>query len=81
MLVRAKFETETILESPKLTGLFLCNNCIYHKAGYIVPSSSFSFKLTNGKTVPQTYKNCLRCDSKGVIYNLICKTSNNFYLG
>ena len=51
LLVRAKFETKTIPKSPKLTGLFLCSNCVYHKAGYIIPCSLFSFKLTNGKTI------------------------------
>ena len=34
--------------------LFLYNNCIYHNAGYTIPYSSFSFKLTNGKTVLRT---------------------------
>ena len=81
MLVRAKFETKTIPKSPKLTGLFLCSNCVYHKAGYIIPCSSFSFKLTNGKTITWTYKNYFSCDSKDVIYILICKTCDNFYLG
>ena len=57
LLVRAKFETKTIPKSPKLTGLFLCSNCVYHKAGYIIPCSSFSFKLTNGKTITWTPKN------------------------
>ena len=28
LLVRAKFETETIPKSPKLTGLFVCSNCV-----------------------------------------------------
>ena len=51
LLVRAKSEIKTTLKSPKLTGLFLCSNCVYHKAGYIIPCSSFSFKLTNGKTI------------------------------
>ena len=45
------FETKIIPKSPKLTGLFLCSNCVYHKAAYIIPFSSFSFKLTNGKTI------------------------------
>ena len=49
--MRAKFGNKTIPKSPKLTELFLCNNCVYHQAGYITPCSSFSFKLTNGKTV------------------------------
>ena len=75
LLIRAKFETKTIskslnqqiTKSPKLTGLFLCSNCAYHNAGYIIPCSLFSFKLTNGKTVTWRYKNYLSCDSKDVI--------------
>ena len=39
LLLWAKFETKTILISPKLTGLFSCSNCVYHKAGYIIPCS------------------------------------------
>ena len=54
LLVRAKFESKTIPKSPKLAGLFLCSNCVYHKAGYIIPCSSFSFKLRNGKTITWT---------------------------
>ena len=81
MLVRAKFETKTIPKSPKLTGLFLCSNCVYHKAGYIIPCSSLSFKLTNGKTITWTYQNYFSCDSKDVICILICKTCDNFHLG
>ena len=81
MLVKAKFEAKTIPKSPKLTGLFLCNSCDCHKAGYIIPCSSFLFKLTNDKIITWTYKNFFSCDSKGVIYILICKTCDNFYLG
>ena len=81
ILVQAKFETKTILKSPKLMGLFLCNNSVYHKAGYIIPCLSFSFKLTNRKTVSWTCKNYLSCGSKNVIYILIYKTCENFYLG
>ena len=33
VLVRAIFEIKTIPKSPKLTKLFLCNNCVYHNAG------------------------------------------------
>ena len=79
--MREKFEAKTIPKSPKLTGLFLCSNCVYHKAGYIIPCSSFSFKQTNGKTITWAYNNYFSCDSKDVIYILICKTCDNFYLG
>ena len=81
LLVRAKFETKTIPKSPKLTGLFLCSNCVYQKAGYIIPCSSFSFKPTKGKTITWTYKNYFSCDSKDIIFILNCKTCDNFYLG
>ena len=81
MLAREKFEAKKIPKSPKLTGLFLCSNCVYHKVGYIIPCSSFSFKLTNGKTITWKYKNYFSCDSKDVIYILIYKNCDNYYLG
>ena len=56
MLVRAKFDIEVIIKSPKLTGLFFCVNRVYHKSGYIIHWLLFSFKLTNGKTVLWTCK-------------------------
>ena len=37
MLTRVKFETKTIPKSPKLTGLILSNNYVYHKARYVIP--------------------------------------------
>ena len=80
LLVRAKFETKTIPKSAKLTGLFLCSNCVYHKAGYIIPCSSFSFKLTYGKIITWTYKIYFSCGSRDVIYILTSKTCHNFYL-
>ena len=79
MLVRAKIETTTMPKSPKLTVLFLWSNCVYHKAWYIIPCSSFSFKLSNSKAIRQTYKTYYSCDSNDVIYILICKTCNKFY--
>ena len=80
LLVQIKFETKTIPKSPKLTGLFLCSNCVYYKAGYIIPCLLRSFKLTNGKTITWTYKSYFSCDSKGVIYILICKSCDNFHI-
>ena len=81
MLVLAKSETKTVWKSSKLTGIFLCNNSVYHDAGYIVVCSSFSFKLTNGKTVSWTYKNYFSCHCKDIIYILIFKPYRNLYLG
>ena len=81
MLEQAKFETKNVPKTPKLTGLSLHNNFVYHKAGYIIPCSSFSFKPTNGKTITWTYKNYFSCDSNNVIYIFICKTCDNFTNG
>ena len=83
MLVGAIFETKTILKSPNLTRLFLCNNCVNLKAGCIISCSSFSFEINNGKTFSWTCKNYFSCEDKNkdVIYILICKTCGNFYPG
>lgn len=67
-LVRPKFETKAIPKSSKLTGLFLCNNCVYYKAGYIIHCSSFSFKLKNGKNVSWIDKTYFSSKSKDVRY-------------
>ena len=40
-----------------------------------------SIKLTSGKAILWTYKNYVSRDSKDVIYILICKPYDNFYLG
>ena len=51
MLVTAKFDLHPELPNRKPNGLFSCTDCIYHKNGYIKPCKSFTFKLTNGKSV------------------------------
>ena len=45
MLEQAKFETKNVPKTPKLTGLSLHNNFVYHKAGYIIPCLLFPFHL------------------------------------
>ena len=41
MLVRANAETKAISKSPKITVLFLFNNYVYNKAGYIIFAHNF----------------------------------------
>ena len=53
----------------------------YHKNGYIKPCKSFTFKLTNGKSVTWNYNKFFDCDSKDVLYILICNNFDYFYLG
>ena len=68
MLVTAKFDLHPELPNRKPNGLFSCTDCIYHKNGYIKPCKSFTFKLTNGKSVTWNYNKFFDCDSKDVLY-------------
>ena len=45
------------------------------------PYKSFIFKLTNEKFVTWNYNKFFDCDSKGVLYILICNNCDYFYLG
>ena len=80
ILVTAKFDLHPELPNRKPNGLFSCKDCIYHKNGYIKPCKSFTFKLTNGKSVTWNYNKCFDCDSKDVLYILICNNCDYFYL-
>ena len=66
MLVIAKFDLHLKLLNRKPNGLFSCKDCIYHKNGNIKPCKSFTFKLTNGKSVTWNCNKFLDCDSKHV---------------
>ena len=81
MLVTAKFDLHLELTNRKPNGLFSCTVCIYHKNGYIKPCKSFTFKLTNGKSVTWNYNRFLDCDSRDVLYILISNNCDYFYLG
>ena len=81
MLVAAKFDLHPELPNRKPNGLFSCTDCIYHKNGYIKPCKSFTFKLTNGKSVTWNYNKLFDCYSKDVLYILIRDNCDYFYLG
>ena len=81
MLVTSKFDLHPELPNRKPNGLFSCTDCIYHKNGYIKPCKSFTFKLTNGKSDTWNYNKLFDCDSKDVLYILICNNCDYFYLG
>ena len=51
------------------------------KNGYVKPCKSFTFKLTNGKSVTWNYNKYFDCDGKDVLYLLICNNCDYFYLG
>ena len=77
----AKFDLHPELPNRKPNGLFSCTDCIYHKNGYIKPCKSFTFKLTNGKSVTWNYNKFFDRDSKDVLCILICNNFDYFYLG
>ena len=80
MLVTTKFDLHPELPNRKLNGLFAYTDCIYHKNGYIKSGKSFIFKLTNGKSVTWNHNKFFDCDSKDVLYILICNNFDYFYL-
>ena len=81
MLVTAKFDLHPELPNRKPSGFFTCTDCIYHKDGYVKPCKSFTFKLKNGKSVTWNYNKFFDCNSKDVLYILICNNCDYFYLG
>ena len=78
MLVTAKFDLHAKLPNRKPNGLFSRTDCIYHKN--VKPCKSFTFKLTNGKSVTWNYNKLFDCDSKDVLYILICDNCDYFVL-
>ena len=49
ILGQVKLENKTIPKPSKLKEWSLCNNCVCHLVGYIMPCLSLSFKLANEK--------------------------------
>ena len=75
LLVREKLETKAIPKPPKLTGLFICSNCVYHKAGYIIPCSS-EYKEYKEKRYILWWKPPLNFNKTWIMMELI----NNFLI-
>ena len=80
ILTKAKFEESTLPPPVKEVDFFPCNNYIYHRCGYFKPCKYFRFKV-NDKSMIWHYKRFFNCDSKNVIYILMCNTCDSFYLG
>ena len=75
------FDLHPELPNRKPNGFFSCTDCIYHKNGYSKPCKSFTFKLTNGKSFTWKYYKFFDCDSRDVLYILICNNCDYFYIG
>ena len=64
----------------KQVGFFLCTNYIYHKNDYFKKFLSFLSKSKN-KLLTWHYRRFCSCDSKDVLYILICNNCDFFYIG
>ena len=79
-LIRSKFSSIPTKAVRKPFGLFHCKRvCIYHRKGYIKKCKSFSFGKY--KQFSWFYSRFFDCDSKNVIYILVCGHCWKFYIG
>ena len=79
-LTTAKFERLPIPKQIKHVGFYPCTNCICHKNAYFKECLSFSFKSKN-KLLTWHYRRSFSCDSKDVLYVLICHHCYFYYIG
>ena len=80
ILTKAKFEENPLSSPVKEVDFLPCNDCIYHRCGYFKPCKSFQFKV-NDNSMIWHYKRYFNCDSKNIIYILMCNTCELFYVG
>ena len=80
MSVTPKFDLHLELLNRKPNWFFPCTDCIYDKNGYIKASKSFTFKLTDWKSVTWNYNKFFDYNSKDVLYILIYNHCEYFSL-
>ena len=79
-LIRSKFTRSKPICHKKNPGLYNCRrNCKYHRTGYVRYCKGFSFG--KDRQFKWEYTRLFSCDSKNVIYILICKSCWRFYIG
>ena len=79
MLVSSKFCLNPV-KPPRAKGMFYCpRTCRYHRLGYIVRTTSFTFGKNN--QFRWEYTRFFNCDSNCVIYLLQCNYCWKFYIG
>ena len=79
LFVRSKFSFKKPRKQ-KQSGLFNCRRgCKYHRQGYIKPCLFFAFGKRN--EFFWEYRRFFDCDSKNVIYVVVCRKCGKFYIG
>ena len=81
LLTSAKFVRNPIPREPRLVGLVPCGSCIYCSLGYIKAATGFSFVNAEGKTITWSYNRLFTCNSKNLLYVLLCIKTPHSYLG
>ena len=77
LFVRSKFSFKK--PKKKQAGLFNCRGCKYHRQGFIKPCLFFTFGRNN--EFVWEYRRFFNCDSKNVIYIVVCRKCWKFYIG
>ena len=79
-LIRSKFSSLPKTVRKKKVGLSRCRKiCCYHLMGYIKPCKMFRFGKSNEYI--WRYTRAFDCDSKNVIYIVVCVHCWKFYIG
>ena len=77
-LIRSKFTRSKIVRVTR-TGLYYCRGCKYHRIGYVQSCKGFTFGKDS--QYKWEYKRSFTCNSRNVIYILVCKRCWKFYIG
>ena len=81
LLTAARFDLNPTPREPRKVGLIPCGHCKYCSAGYIVGATGFSFTSSSGRVIEWTYNRLFTCNSKNILYVLLCKNCCENYLG
>lgn len=81
MLTKAKFLLNPPPREPRSAGLVPCGNCSCCNEGFIVHANEFTFIDGRKNVVTWTYNRLFSCESRNVLYVLVCLKDPNFYVG
>ena len=80
LLIKSKFLLNPAPLEPRLIGLFPCGKCTFCRKGYIKHATSFNLEHRK-KSFEWRYTRYFSCDSKNILYVIMCKSCPENYLG
>ena len=81
MLTKAKFILNPAPREPRMVGLVPCGHCSCCRLGYIQPATEFTFLSGRGKWITWVYNRYFSCNSRNVVYAVICIKTPHTYVG